>query len=81
MVPGFWLMADDIPHQYFENAAAQEIFEFQVRLMRSSIPPRELRVSIVVPGLEYRKRGVKGVCKSVEQRDAPRGTFTFRLSA
>lgn len=63
-------MANDIPHQYFENAAAQEIFEFQVGLMRSlwckTIPPRELRVFVVVPGPEYRKRGVKGVCKRVE---------------
>lgn len=57
------------PTKYFENAAAQEIFEFQVCLMSHvgvNEPAQGTQGLRCLSGLEYGKRGVKGVCKGVE---------------
>jgi len=68
------------PTQYFENAAAQEIFEFQVCHVNVKGPARELSISVVILGLEYGKHGVKGVCERVEQCHAPSGTLAPPLT-
>lgn len=55
--------------QYFENAAAQEIFQFQVRSMCHvcvSEPVQGTQGLHFTYGLEYGERCIKGVCKGVK---------------